>query len=63
VDNRKCLFALTKERERKMLVIVLTPEQVEEHGEFGLELLVSDWCAVRKLTYMSYLLQGPGETS
>jgi hypothetical protein len=63
MDNRKCLFALTEERERKMLVIVLTPEQIDEYGEFGLELLVSDWCAVRKLTYMSYLLQGPGEST
>lgn len=50
------LFAIVQERENKIFVKDVPETEIAELGEFGLELMVSDWCEAHHYTYMDHTL-------
>jgi hypothetical protein len=48
------IFAIVKETERRLLVTTLNEQEMDEQGDFGIEMLVLDWCQKKKLTFIDY---------
>jgi hypothetical protein len=48
------VFAIVEEKEEQILVGSLSESEMEDMGDYGIELWVKKYCAKRGLTYVGY---------
>ena len=50
------IYAVVKERENHLFVGTLTEREADDLGDYGVELMVREYCEKKSLTFVDYAL-------